>query len=105
MTTEDWASEERRSIMFFLNGQAIPTPDRRGQRIRDDSFLVLINGHAEPAKFVLPGERYGRTWELVVDTADPKRRGDEHRVEAEDRLQLTARSIIILRRLDDARER
>jgi glycogen operon protein len=105
MTDEDWGSGERQSIMFFLNGQAIPTPDRRGQQIRDDSFLVLINGNNEPAKFVLPGERYGRTWELVIDTSDPERRGDEHRLHAQDRVQLTARSINILRRLDDARER
>jgi glycogen operon protein len=105
MTAEDWAADDQLSIMFFLNGQAIPTLDARGKPILDDSFLVLLNAAGEPMKFTLPGERYGRAWELVLDTADPDRRGTDHRVAATDRVQLVDRSIQILRRLDDARER
>ena len=105
MTDEDWASPDLRSIMFFLNGQAIPTPDRRGQRIRDDSFLVLINGDGEPAKFTLPSERYGEQWELVIDTADPRGRAHDDPLHAGESVDLTARSMQVLRRLDDARER
>jgi glycogen operon protein len=91
--------------MFFLNGQAIPTPDRRGQRIRDDSFLVLINGDGEPAKFTLPSERYGEHWVMVIDTADPRGRGDDNALHAGEPVNLAARSMNILLRLDDARER
>jgi glycogen operon protein len=91
--------------MFFLNGQMIPTPDARGRQIFDDSFLVLLNGAADQVKFTLPGESYGRQWELVVDTADPDRRGSAHRVRATERIVLAARSIQILLRMDDARER
>jgi glycogen operon protein len=105
MTDEDWASPDLRSIMFFLNGQAIPTPDRRGQRIRDDSFLVLINGDGEPAKFTLPSERYGEQWEMVIDTADPRGRAHDDSLHAGESVDLTARSMQVLRRLDDARER
>jgi glycogen operon protein len=105
ITDEDWASPDLRSIMFFLNGQAIPTPDGRGQRIRDDSFLVLINGDGEPAKFTLPSERYGEHWVMVIDTADPRGRGDDNALHAGEPVDLAARSMNILLRLDDARER
>jgi glycogen operon protein len=103
MTQEDWAAD-RRSLMFFLNGQAIPTPDARGQQIRDDSFLVLINGKDEGVKFTMPGERYGKEWQLVIDTAEPRRREGAVRSYASDRVDVVARSIQIHRRLDDARE-
>ncbi len=105
MTDDDWASGDQQSIMFFLNGQAIPTPDARGQQILDDSFLVLLNAAAEQVKFTLPGEQYGRAWTLVVDTAEPAHRGAGQRVSAGGRVELVARSIQVLRRMDDARER
>ena len=105
MTDKDWASGDLRSIMFFLNGQAIPTPDARGQQIRDESFLVLINGQLESAKFTLPNERYGMDWETVIDTTqlDPPDTGTPSH--AGDRMDVMGRSMQVLRRLDDARER
>ena len=55
--------------MVFLNGSAIPEPDRRGQRTLDDSFLVMFNAHHEPITFTLPDEEYGDRWIPEVDTA------------------------------------
>ena len=49
MTDADWAHEHARSMMVFLNGDAIPEPDRRGERVVDDSFLVAFNAHHEHA--------------------------------------------------------
>ena len=40
----------------------------RGERIVDDTFLVLLNAHHEPVPFVLPAHRRGVRWELVLDT-------------------------------------
>jgi glycogen operon protein len=71
MTDADWTSGHARTVMIYLNGQGIPDRDELGERIVDDSFLLLINAHHQPATFVLPDETYGRTWEVVVDTADP----------------------------------
>jgi hypothetical protein len=39
-----------------------------GERVVDDSFLVLING-PEPVAFRLPDQRWASTYELVIDTA------------------------------------
>ena len=41
---------------MFLNGDAIPAPDARGERVVDDSFLLCFNAHAEPVEFVAPDD-------------------------------------------------
>ena len=58
-----------RSLMVFLNGNAIPAPDRRGNVVRDDCFLVVFNAHEEPISFTLPEEEYGPEWYIEIDTA------------------------------------
>ena len=47
MTEDDWAAGYAKSLTVFLNGDAISEPDPRGERIRDDSFLLLFN--AQPS--------------------------------------------------------
>ena len=58
-------------MTVFLNGHGIPERDPLGEPIVDDSFLLLFNPRGEAVTFTLPGKAYGRTWEIVVDTADP----------------------------------
>ncbi len=70
MCDEDWHTGYARSLMVFLNGEAIPEPDRRGARIVDDSFLLLFNAHHEEIDFVLPPVEYGQGWVAVLDTAE-----------------------------------
>jgi isoamylase len=50
--------------------------DARGNRIVDDTLLILLNAHHEPLSFVLPAHRRNVRWELVLDTrgATPKQR-------------------------------
>ncbi|MEO3935907.1 glycogen debranching protein GlgX [Dermatophilaceae bacterium Soc4.6] len=64
-----WSDGFARSLMVFLNGDAIPELDRRGQTIVDDSFLVVFNAHHETISFTLPEEAYGAEWFLEIDTA------------------------------------
>ncbi len=69
MDAEAWANGFAKSLMIFLNGDAIPEVDRRGQSIHDDSFLVVFNGHDEPITFTIPETSYGEQWFVEVDTA------------------------------------
>jgi glycogen operon protein len=66
MTEDDWNTSFARAIGVFLNGEAIPHRDTRGQRIRDDSFLLLFNAAPEPVQWTLPpgvaGSRGTRCW-------------------------------------------
>ncbi|MFC5382493.1 glycogen debranching protein GlgX [Aquipuribacter nitratireducens] len=71
MTDGDWNVGYAQSVMVFLNGEAIEEPDARGERIVDDSFLMLFNASANDLSFTLPGQAYGKRWHVVVDTSDP----------------------------------
>ncbi len=68
MSDEDWETGFARSFGLFLNGEAIPDPDPRGQRVLDDSFVLLFNAHSEPVPWVL-AERWGKRWEVAIDTS------------------------------------
>ncbi|MCK9264114.1 MAG: glycogen debranching protein GlgX [Deltaproteobacteria bacterium] len=70
MAEENWGEGFARSILVFLNGRAIPYPDSRGEKIVDDSFLVLFNAHHESIPFILPGPQWGKQWLRVLDTTE-----------------------------------
>ena len=99
MADDDWRNGYAKSVMVFLNGRAIPEPDRRGQRIVGDSFLLIFNGHYEPLDFTLPSRQYGSSWRVEIDTAAEsvsrrvRRAGTTGRAEA--------RSLVVLRGLVD----
>jgi glycogen operon protein len=69
MKPEDWDAGFGRSIGMFLNGNGIRGMDTRGQRVIDDSFLLLFNAHDEPMDWVLPPEEFAPAWRLVIDTS------------------------------------
>ena len=54
MTDEDWNGGHASSLAIFLNGHGIPDRDELGERIVDDSFLLLINAHHQQVTFTLP---------------------------------------------------
>ena len=96
MTEEDWQEGFAKSIIVFLNGDAIDTPDSRGEPIVGESFLVMFNGHHEALAFTMPGPTFGERWISTVDTADAFREGDQ--AKAGDQMTLDARSLVLLRR-------
>jgi isoamylase len=69
MDDADWNSGFARSLMVFLNGDAIPEPDDKGQRISDAHFLLMFNAHTDPVKFVVPAADFGDNWRVRLDTA------------------------------------
>src|SRR5580693_3360817 len=71
MTDDDWAVGVAEALIVFLNGDAITEPDPRGDRIRDDSFLLLFNASELDLEFTVPPQRYGDQWVKVLDTALP----------------------------------
>lgn len=68
MDDADWNAGFARSLMVFLNGDAIPEPDAMGRPVTDDRFLLLFNAHSEPIDFVLPGAAYGSEWTVRLDS-------------------------------------
>jgi glycogen operon protein len=99
MNQQDWDTAPASALTVFLNGNAISEPGVRGERIADDSFLLMFNASPEPLEFVVP-VNHGRQWQVVVDTA--RSNGlppdGEPKVDAGDRLTLMDRSLTVLQR-------
>jgi isoamylase len=71
MQHQDWGGEFGKSIAVFFNGDAIPAPDARGERVVDDSFLMCFNAQDHEVDFVIPSDDYAKEWTAVLDTTDP----------------------------------
>ncbi|GAA3128881.1 glycogen debranching protein GlgX [Planomonospora alba] len=100
MSAGDWHTGYAKSLTVFLNGDAITEPGPRGERIVDDSFLLLINAHHEDMAFTLPEALYGGAWRTVLDTADEVVSGEPFSDETWTPgcvVPVTARSMRILR--------
>jgi glycogen operon protein len=71
MTEDDWNDPAARSIALRLAGDAIDEVDRYGNRITDDTLLILISAEPEALPFTLPPHPGGVEWELILDTRAP----------------------------------
>jgi isoamylase len=98
MTAADWATGFAKSVTVFLNGDAIDEPDQRGEPVRDDSFLLLLNAAEHDVAVTIPAG-FGELWVVDLDTADPAPRADPPNVKAGDTVMLTSRSLRLLRRV------
>jgi glycogen operon protein len=99
MAQRDWDSAQASALSVFLNGNAISEPGQRGERIADDSFLMMFNASPETLEFVVP-VNHGRQWEVIADTGRPEGvpAGTGAKVKAGDRLTLVDRSMTVLQR-------
>ncbi|MEC4019211.1 glycogen debranching protein GlgX [Streptomyces sp. H27-D2] len=99
MEQRDWQAQQAKSLTVFLNGRAISEPGSRGERIVDDSFLLMFNAQSRSREFTVPVD-HGKQWEVVVDTAleegVPKDAG--RKLKAGETLALVDRSVMVLRR-------
>jgi isoamylase len=86
MTDSGWDAASARALMVRLGGDSIDEVDRHGQRIVDDTFLLLLNAQEDAVTFTLPAEDGKITWQRVVDTGDDEwsrpvtRRGSRYRL-------------------------
>jgi len=71
MSEADWRNPLARTLGVRLAGDAIAEVDERGNRITDDTLLLLLNAHHEPVPFLLPAHRRGVRFELLLDTREP----------------------------------
>ncbi|GAB6042373.1 glycogen debranching protein GlgX [Endothiovibrio diazotrophicus] len=69
MSDAEWAHHFARAIGVALNGEALDELDQRGEVLRDDHILLLMNAHHEPIDFTLPSRPLGTRWRMVLDTA------------------------------------
>jgi glycogen operon protein len=97
MTEQDWNTQSGMTMTVFLNGEGIPERDPLGEAITDSSFLVLFNPLGDGVTFTVPPSAYGRTWETVLDTADPLLAARKKVVRASGTLDVGGHAMVVLR--------
>jgi len=98
MAEEDWEAGFGKSVAVFLNGEGIPDRNARGERVVDDSFIMIFNAHDGSIDFTLPPPEWGAKWEIVLDTATPQL-AEPAPAAAQSLLTVEARSLCVLRRV------
>ncbi|XVU20723.1 glycogen debranching protein GlgX [Actinoplanes sp. CA-054009] len=97
MTEADWNTRSGMTMTVFLNGHGIPERDALGEAILDDSFLILFNPLGERVAFTLPDRQFGRTWEVVVNTADPLLAARRKTTKAGGQYEVSGHTMVVLR--------
>ena len=82
---------------MFLNGEAIPEPNARGERVVDDSFLLCFNAHKKPIEFTVPDSEYAQAWSAVLDTSAATGTTDVV-VKAGETISVPSRSVLVLQK-------
>jgi len=86
MDEDEWTAGWAKALAMRLSGDALTDVDENGERLSDDTLLLLLNAHHEPIRFRLPSEPAGVRWEVVADTTHPDAEptttpgGDEYEV-------------------------
>jgi glycogen operon protein len=105
MSDDDWNNPQARWLGLRLAGDAIEEVDARGNRIVDDTLLLLLNAHHEPVTFVLPAYRPSVRWEVVLDTRNPTGKQQLRFVLGGKLYELGARSLALFRHRDKPLQR
>ena len=80
---------------MYLSGQGIRTRGPRGERIVDESFLLILHAGDDDTTFRLPGPPWAESYVAELDTAAPDERLRD--LKAGEDLALIARSAALLR--------
>ncbi|HEV3375817.1 MAG TPA: glycogen debranching protein GlgX [Thermoleophilaceae bacterium] len=99
MTRRDWEQPDGHVVGVFLNGEEITSPGEHGERVIDDSFIVLFNSSGDDVAFRLPARRFGALWELELSTAEPTLEPGQRAYRTREEVRLPGRSLMVLRRL------
>jgi glycogen operon protein len=103
MTDEQWAGPGVRTLGVQYAGDAIEERGPRGERIVDDTLLVIFNADERPVGFTLPNHEAARRWELVFDTIHPTFAGAHGEFDGGSTYRVAERSVVCLRRLPRVR--
>ncbi|MEO7190366.1 MAG: glycogen debranching protein GlgX [Vicinamibacterales bacterium] len=78
MANGDWSDRDRRMLGVLLDGESILERGPKGERLRGDTLLILLNAGADDVMCTLPARPIG-TWIRLIDTAAP---GDDESAHA-----------------------
>ena len=91
MTPESWMAADPPVLVMVLDGNAISEPGRHGERIVDDSILVVVNGGAAAVPLVVPAGE----WRVDLDTSLPGADGGARTWRGGSLVDVASRSVIV----------
>jgi isoamylase len=103
MSDEDWDMGFAKSVGVFVNGDTIQATDPYGDRITDDTFLIIINASEIDLDWAMPARRWGSRWVVELDSTDPAVGTPERptvSADAGSKRRVSARSLMVLRRTE-----
>ena len=100
MTGRNWNASGGHVVGLFLNGEGLTAPGPQGERVEDDSFLLLFNASPVDCEFTIPSRRFGEAWTFVLSTAEPDRPAGDVTLRWHGELTVQARSLMLLRRAE-----
>ena len=93
----EWHSSSTNAVSIFLNGAEIPNLDRKGDRIFDDSFLLLFNPSKDALSFAIPKAVKTKHWRVIIDTQTTAGFVESGEIYDHDRpVSVEGRSLIVL---------
>jgi isoamylase len=92
----DWFDPGVRTLGMYVDGRGIRTRGPRGERVRDDSFLLLLHLGDDPADVMLPTVVEAQHWQVEVDTSAEDGAGTG-RHEPGCTVRVTGRTVLLLR--------
>jgi glycogen operon protein len=102
MTDEMWNAHHVRCLGVRLSGDAIDELDERGERIVDQTLLLLLNAFEGEVSFVLPAGHTTGCWGVAFETANDDMVG--RCLKSGDRYELRGRSMAVLEWTDSSGE-
>jgi glycogen operon protein len=96
MTEEQWEDGFAKSLAVFLNGEGITSRGTHGERITDDSFMLMFNAHHEPIDFTVPRGPWEDAWFVAIDTNEPWVEEGARTHKAGEQVTVEGRSVVVL---------
>jgi isoamylase len=96
MTDLEWNSGFIRCFGMCLGGDAMEEWNERGERVTDDTFLLVLNADGGAMDFTLPDCGSAKGWMVVMDTADPGLEEGTRIYDDFEELRMEGRSMVVL---------
>jgi isoamylase len=103
MTDDQWQAPGVKTLGVQYAGDAIDERGPRGERIVDDTLLIILNADDHPLAFTLPNHEAAKRWELVFDTVHATFSAASGEFESGSTYRVAERSVVCFRRLPRVR--
>lgn len=95
MNEESWKQSRIHNIGMILNGNGLDEYNDRGERVADDTLLILLNADSHPVHFTIP--EIGEQWEMILNTYSPKLKEIQKFAKSGEKYELQGYSVIMMR--------